>query len=69
MPDRTREVHGVATAGRIDVLVKDDPPFVRLSISSVWQQLTLEEARMLSRALAKSINRVARAVSAKVGDA
>lgn len=68
MPDRTREVHGVSTAGRNDVLVKDDPPFVRLSIGSVWQQLTFEEARMLSRALAKSINRIARAVSTKVGD-
>ena len=54
-----REVHGVSTAVHIAVLVKDDPPFVRLSISSVWQQLTLEEARMLCRALAGSAYRVA----------
>lgn len=63
MPERMREVHGVSAA--TDVLVKDDPPFVRLSIGSVWQQLTLEQARMLSRALADSANRVARTTSDK----
>lgn len=63
MPERTKEVHGVSAA--TDVLVKDDPPFVRLSIGSVWQQLTLEQARMLSRALAKSVARVARTASEK----